>query len=136
MSALPLDALPGSKGHLTVAAGLARRRMLVRWSTGLAVGVVSGLLPLAIGTLGLALALPGAIWSLVARPRGVALSGFMAGLGGTWLIVWARAMQSCVGVNTPTDGCVGPDLSGWLIVPIAILAAAGAIAVVTSLRRN
>jgi uncharacterized membrane protein YcjF (UPF0283 family) len=49
------------------------RALLARWSAALALGVVSGLLPLILGTLGLALALPGLVWSLVDRPLGVAL---------------------------------------------------------------
>ena len=110
--------------------------VLVRWLTGLAVGVVSGLLPLVLGVIGIFLALPGLGWAVVARPRGVPLSGFLAGLGGTWLVVWGRAIQACVGANTATDGCVGPDLSGLSIVPIVILALAGLIAVATSLRRS
>lgn len=109
--------------------------VLVRWLTGLAVGVVSGLLPLVLGAIGILLAVSGLGWAVFARPRGVPLSGFLAGLGATWLIVWARAIQACGGANTATDGCVGPDLSGWSIVPIVVLALAGLIAVATSLRR-
>ena len=112
------------------------RLLLTRWALGFAVGVVSGLVPLLLGTLGLALALPGAIACLAARPRGVPLSGFLTGLGATWLVVWARATQMCVGVNAATDGCEGPDLAGWSVVPIAILVAGGALAVVTALRRD
>jgi hypothetical protein len=91
---------------------------------------------LVVGVVGLFLALPGLGWAVFARPRGVPLSGFLAGVGGTWLVVWGRAIQACGGANTATDGCVGPDLSDWSIVPIAVLALAGLIAVVTSLRRS
>lgn len=111
------------------------RALLIRWSAGLALGVVSGLLPLILGTLGVVLAVPGLVWSLANHPRGVALSGFLVGLGATWLVVWARASQAC-GFSTATDGCVGPDLSGWSIVPIAILVAGGLIGVATAKQHN
>jgi hypothetical protein len=110
--------------------------VLLRWLTGLAVGIASGLLPLVLGVFGILLALPGLGWAGFARPRGIPLSGFLAGLGGTWLVVWGRAIQACGGANTATDGCVGPDLSGWSIVPIAVLVLAGLIAAVTGLRRS
>ena len=131
-----LDALPGSEGDLSVDTTARRPALLVRWLTGLAVGGVSGLLPLVIGVVGVLLALPGLGWALVTRPRGVALSGFLAGLGATWLIVWGRAMQACGGANTASDGCVGPDLSGVSIGPIVLLVLAGLIAVATGLRRS
>jgi hypothetical protein len=110
--------------------------LLVRWFTGLAVGGVSGLLPLVVGVIDVLLALPGLGWAVLARPRGVPLSGFLAGLGGTWLVVWERAMQACGGANTASDGCVGPDLSGVSIGPIVLLVLAGLIAVATGLRRS
>lgn len=107
------------------------RTLLVQWSAGLALGVVSGLLPLVLGTIGLGLALPGLVWSLLAGPRGVAASGFMVGLGSTWLIVWARASQACV-MSTASEGCSGPDLTGWSVVPIAILVVGGLIGVASA----
>ena len=76
----------------------------------------------------------GLIVSAAVEPRTVSLSGFLAGLGATWLVVWGRAIQVCAGPNTPTDGCVGPDLSGWSAVPIGILVIAGFLAI-ASLRR-
>lgn len=108
--------------------------MLMRWLGAFAVGVLSGLLPLVLGVIGVILAIPILVLSAAVVPRTVSLSGFLAGLGGTWLVVWGRAIQACAGPNTPTDGCVGPDLSGWSVVPIAILAIAGLLAI-ASLRR-
>jgi hypothetical protein len=110
------------------------RTLLRRWLSAFAVGVLSGLLPLVLGVFGLFLAVPGLVLSAAMVPRTVSLSGFLAGLGGTWLVVWGRAIQACAGPNTPTDGCVGPDLSGWSVVPIGILVIAGLLAI-ASLRR-
>ena len=102
--------------------------MLGLWMTGLAVGAVSGLAPLALGGLGIFLALPGLGWATSRKPMPVALSGFLAGLGATWLVVWGRAIESCAGANTPSDGCAGPDLSGLSVVPIVVLCVAGLLA--------
>ena len=110
------------------------KAMLVRWLSAFAVGVLSGLLPLVLGVLGILLAVPVLVLSAVIVPRTVSLSGFLAGLGATWLVVWGRAIQACAGPNTPTEGCVGPDLSAWSAVPIVILVIAGLLAV-ASLRR-
>jgi hypothetical protein len=109
------------------------RAMLMRWFSAFAVGVLSGLLPLVLGVFGLFLAVPALVLIAAIVPRTVSLSGFLAGLGATWLVVWGRAIQAC-GPNTPTDGCVGPDLSGWSAVPIVILVIAGLLAT-ASLRR-
>ena len=104
------------------------------WLAGLGVGIAAGLTPLVVVVLGLAIALLGLVWAALARPRGVVLSGYLAGLGATWLILWGRLMQHCSGPNTPSQGCVGPDLSGWSVLPIAILVVAGLLAVATSRR--
>lgn len=109
------------------------KAMLTRWLSAFAVGVLSGLLPLVLGVLGLLLAVPALVLIAAIVPRTVSLSGFLAGLGATWLVVWGRAIQAC-GPNTPTDGCVGPDLSSWSAVPIVILVIAGLLAT-ASLRR-
>jgi hypothetical protein len=80
------------------------------------------------------LAVPGLVLSAAVEPRTVSLSGFLAGLGATWLVSWSRAIQACAGPNTPTDGCVGPDLSGWSAVPIGILVIAGFLAIASHRR--
>lgn len=106
------------------------------WFAGLAAGVASGLVPLALGFAGLALMIIVLLWAAVARPRGVVLSGFVTGVGATWLILWGRAMQGCSRANTPSEGCVGPDLSGWSILPLALLVLGGLLAVATSRQRS
>jgi hypothetical protein len=50
-------------------------------------------------------------------------------------VVWVRAGQAC-GPNTATEGCVGPDLSGWFVVPIVILVVGGLIGVATAKQRH
>jgi hypothetical protein len=92
------------------------------------------LVPLLIGTLGLALLVAGLLGAAMARPRGVMLSGFLAGVGATWLVLWGRASQACPAVNTPSEGCVAPDLSALVMLPIALLVIAGALALVTGQR--
>lgn len=105
------------------------------WLVGLAAGVAVALVPLALGVIGFALLIIVLVWPSLARPRGVVLSGLLIGVGATWLLLWARVAQGCSGANNPSEGCVGPDLSGWSLLPIALLAAGGLLAVVTSLRR-
>jgi hypothetical protein len=92
------------------------------------------LVPLLIGTLGLALLVAGLLGAAMARPRGVVLSGFLAGVGATWLVLWGRASQACPAVNTPSEGCVAPDLSALVMVPIGLLVIAGVLGLVTGQR--
>ncbi len=112
----------------------AGREALIHWFLGLLVGGIVGIAPLALGTIGLALAVPVVVWSLVDRPHGVALGGALVGVGVTWFAVWGRAVQWCVGPNTATEGCVGPDLSGLIVVPIVVLAVGGLISFATAMR--
>ncbi len=112
----------------------AAREALTHWFLGLLVGGIAGIAPLVLGTLGLILAVPVVLWSLVDRPRGVALGGALVGVGVAWFVVWGRAIQSCAGPNTATDGCVGPDLSGLIAVPIIVLALGGLISFATAMR--
>jgi hypothetical protein len=108
----------------------------MHWFLGLLVGGLAGLAPLGLGTLGLLLAIPVVLWTLTDRPRGVALGGALVGVGVAWFVGWGRAMQACVGPNTATDGCVGPDLSGLQAVPIVLLAVGGLISFVTAMRMS
>ncbi len=112
----------------------AAQEALTHWFLGLLVGGIAGIAPLALGTLGLVLTVPVVLWALVDRPRAVALGGALVGVGVTWFVVWGRAIQSCAGPNTATDGCVGPDLSGLIAVPIVLLAVGGLISFVTAMR--
>jgi hypothetical protein len=110
------------------------RGALTHWSLGLVVGGVVGIAPLALGTLGLLLAIGVIPWALADRPRGVALGGALVGAGGAWFVVWGHAIQLCPGPNTATDGCVGADLSGLIAVPILVLAVGGLISSLTAMR--
>ncbi len=111
------------------------RSVVMWWLAGLAAGVAAALLPLAIGFLGIAITGLTLAWAAITRPRLVVLSGVCAGIGATWLALSSRASLGCSGANTATEGCVGPDLSGWWLVPIAFLILAGVLALMTALRR-
>jgi hypothetical protein len=52
------------------------------------------------------------------------MSGFLAGLGGTCTSGLGQGSQDC-GVNTAIEGSIGPDLSGWFLVPVVILVVGG-----------
>lgn len=112
----------------------AGREAFIHWFLGLLVGGIVGFAPIALGTIGLALVVPVVLWSLMDRPRGAALGGALVGVGATWFVVWGRALQSCAGPNTATDGCVGPDLAGLSVVPIVVLAIAGVISFASAMR--
>ena len=112
----------------------ADRETLTRWFRGLRIGGIAGIAPLALGTLGLMLAIAVVLWALVDRPRAVALGGALVGVGAAWFVVWGRAIQSCAGTNTATDGCVGPDLRGLIAIPILVLAVGGLISFLTAMR--
>jgi hypothetical protein len=58
----------------------------------------------------------------------------MVGTGAVWLVVLGRIIQSCAGPNTATEGCVGPDLSGLILLPIMMLAMGGLVSFATALR--
>ena len=108
----------------------ATREALTHWFLGLLVGGIAGIAPLALGTLGLVLALPVVLWASVDRPWGVALGGALVGVGAAW----GRAILSCAGPDTATDGCVGQDLSGLIAVPILVLVIGGLTSFVTGMR--
>ena len=112
----------------------AAREALAHWLLGLLVGGIAGIAPLVLGTIGLALAIPVVLWSLVDRPRGAALGGTLVGIGATWFVVWGRALQACTGPNTATDGCVGPDLGGLSVIPIVVLAIGGLMFFASAMR--
>lgn len=111
------------------------RSHLTWWLAGLAAGVAAGLVPLILGFVGFVVIGLVAVVAALMQPRGVVLSGVLAGVGATWLILLSRASLGCSGTNTQTEGCVGPDLSSWLLLPIALLVLAGVLALVTGLRR-
>jgi hypothetical protein len=110
------------------------RVSLAHWIAGLLAGAIAGIAPLALGTLGLALAIPVVLWAIVDRPRGVALAGALVGVGAAWLVMWARATQWCAGPNTASEGCVGPDLGATIAVPVIVLAAGGLLSFATAMR--
>ena len=102
----------------------------------MAAGVAAGLVPLAIGFLGVLVMGLVLVWAAIAHPRFVVLSGVFAGIGATWLVLASRATFRCSGANTATEGCVGPDLSGWWMLPFVFLVLASALALVAALRRT
>lgn len=106
------------------------RGLIPWWVAGLLLGVIVAFVPLAQVALGLVIVILAAIWAALRRPRGVVLSGFLAGLGATWAVLLANATLSCSG-STATEGCVGPDLSGWTVVPATLLVAGLALGLVT-----
>ena len=114
--------------------GRLSRVAVTHWFLGLLVGGIAGIAPLALGVLGLVLAVPVVLWALVNRPRGVALGGALIGMGAVWMVVTNRIIQACAGPNTASDGCVGPDLSGLILLPIVMLAAGGLISFATAMR--
>lgn len=110
------------------------RDALSHWFLGLLVGGIAGIAPLALGVFGLVLAVPVLLWALVDRPRGVALGGALVGIGATWFVVLGRVIQACAGPNTATEGCVGPDLSGLILLPVVMLVVGGLVSFATALR--
>jgi hypothetical protein len=119
-----------------MAVDIGSRSQLTWWLAGLAAGVAAGLVPLALGFVGIFITGLVLVWAALARPRGVVLSGVLAGVGATWLILFSRAALGCAEANAATEGCVGPDLSSWSFLPIAFLILAGILALVTGLRRE
>lgn len=112
------------------------RSVLMWWLAGLAAGVAAGLVPLVIGFLGILVMGLVLVWAAISHPRFVVLSGVFAGIGATWLVLTSKATLGCSGANTATEGCVGPDLSGWAFLPIAFLVIAGALALLAAMRRT
>jgi hypothetical protein len=75
-----------------------------------------------------------AIPALVSRHRAGAISGLLLGLPAAWLTLVAVANARCSAFDAaPNQGCVAPDLTGWVILAVGLLvgALAGSMAVVS-----
>jgi hypothetical protein len=126
----PLDALPDQEDDLDVSVERKPAHdWLAHWGLGLILGALAGIAPLALGTIGLALAVPVVLWSIADRPRLAALSGSLIGVGAAWLIVWLRLVEACPAISTATEGCEGPDLSAFIVLPVGLLVAGGLLSV-------
>lgn len=98
----PNDDADGNTGVLHLGGSTERaaaRELLTRWLLPLHIGAIAGIGPLALVSLGLALAIAVVLWALEDRPRGVAFGGALVGPGGAWLVVWGRAVQWCAGLK-------------------------------------
>jgi hypothetical protein len=87
-----------------------------RWLIGAMAGAGAGLALLAGGVLGLVPLLLLAIWAFREPARTAAAAGIMTGIGGCVLALTVRAELAC----TP-DSCVGPDLTTWYVLVLAVL---------------
>lgn len=87
-----------------------------RWFTGLVIGLVFGAAGLIGGTMIGLLGLVAAGLLSIGPGRTVAIAGVLTGLGACWLALISTAEARC------GPGCVGPDLTPWLLVAGASLA--------------
>jgi hypothetical protein len=106
------------------------------WLPGLVVGASCGFLfwlfPAA-AVLLLVVFLAVAAWQ---RRFAVGLSGALAGVGGTWLVLLARSVMECARFDAaPGQECVQPDLGAWFMGGVAMLVI-GTILAVVGLRRR
>ncbi len=79
-------------------------------------GAGAGLALLIGGVLGLVPLLLLAIWVAKGPARTAAAAGIMTGIGGCVLALTVRAELACA-----PDSCVGPDLTTWYALVLAIL---------------
>ncbi len=106
------------------------------WLAGLAVGGCAGLLLGVWPTLGFVLLVAFAIPAAISRQRRAAASGLLVGLAGIWLLLVAIADARCSAFDAfPNQECVAPDLTGWVVVAVALFVV-GVVGSVDLVRRG
>jgi hypothetical protein len=106
------------------------------WLAGLVVGGCAGLLLGVWPTLGFALLVAFVIPAAISRQRRAAAAGLLVGLAGTWLLLDAIANARCAAFDAaPNQECIAPDVTGWIVVAIGLLAV-GLIGSVDLVRRR
>jgi hypothetical protein len=99
------------------------------WLSGLVVGVGAGFLALEVPAVGWLIAVVFVLGALLSRRRIAAIGGELTALGGTWVLLFRIAADTC------REGCEAPDVSGWLVAAW-VLAAIGAFLTVVAADRS
>lgn len=103
---------------------MSRQRAVRTWISCLVLGATGGVLTLVFPSVGWLLVLAGAAPAAVSATRAAAVGGLLTGLGGSWLVVFARAEERCRAFNRfPGQECIAPDLRPWLTAAGAMLVA-------------
>ena len=106
------------------------------WLAGLVLGVISGLMLLELGALGVPFVLASLGLILWKGPRQLAGAGLLSGFGLILFVLFARVALTCGGPFDPgTSTCVAPDLTGWIVAG-AVIFAVGLIASAIALQRT
>lgn len=98
---------------------------------GLVVGVADGLLFFLFPTAAVLLLVAFVSLATWRRQFVTASSSVLVGIGATWLILLTRSVVSCAQFDAqPGSECMQPDLTGWFIVAVAMLAGGAMLALV------
>ena len=96
------------------------------WLPGLAVGVPTGALLLEWPSLGLLIGLGFALGAVVSARRWTAIGAELISIGLTWLGLLKLADDRCRAFDAvPGQGCVGPDLTGWVVLAVTGIVVGG-----------
>jgi hypothetical protein len=100
------------------------RSRFSEWLAGLTVGGCAGLLFGVWPTLGAVIVIAFLAGVVRTKRRSPPTGGLLIGLPIAWLVLVGNANLACERFNAvPGQGCIAPDLTGWIIVAVAILVA-------------
>ena len=105
------------------------------WFSGLVLGVVSGLLLVIFGTMGLIAALLSVALIVWKGPRLLAAAGLLMGIGLIWSVLFARVGLDCTVFLDPGEGCELGSIPNWVAVSVALFVG-GIVASALALKRT
>ena len=89
------------------------------WLSGLVLGVVSGLMLVTWGAMGLIFALLSLALIIWKGPRMLAAGGLLMGIGLIWSVLFARVGLDCTVFLDPGEGCELGSIGSWVAVSVA-----------------
>jgi hypothetical protein len=103
---------------------------------GFVVGVASGFVSLEIPPVGWLIGLAFLIGALGSSRRVAATAGLVSGFGLAWIALLGLAHQACMDFNGPSQECVEPDISPWLVPAILMVLLGVTLLGILALRRG
>jgi drug/metabolite transporter superfamily protein YnfA len=119
-----------------VLAMTAQRSARFDWLAAVAAGGLTGALFGIWPTIAFLITLAFVVPALASGHRAAAIGGFFLGLSALWLAIVAIADARCAAFDIrPGQECLGPDLTGWIVVAAAVFVA-GLIASASLVRKG
>jgi hypothetical protein len=112
-------------------------RVARNWFAGLALGASAGVLLGVMPTFGVVILTAFLIPAAGSEHGRAAASGLLVGMAATWLGLVLAAEARCAAFDAgPNQGCVAPDLTGWVVLAGGLLVAGGVGSLVLFSRRR